>query len=1388
MNTADPKRPLPQTHDTRKRPRDRRSPQREAEPKSKAKAKAKATPKLKPRSRPRPVLKSQKQKTTSEADGGWFSIRDILDEKIERGRILYLIDWDGPDENGRPYDPTWEPAANVTPLAINAWRDKKNEEASKAANAPSQDLDSTPPESTQETDTVQASNQRQGKGPLEQRHSDSTLARLAGNRDDRDDREEEVRRHRRTDKPPARSHAPLAPREEPREPREPRGQLIASGYSGTQHQALTELELAQAKPVTKAQGAQIVVELPSVSTFDPSEFRVILPSQPSQASSQTTLPERPRTNDIAARDQRVIPDSQEISCTSASEAYSSYHGPADLPGESQFTEGPQASQGPSQDSLRAPSSSGIPSHQLDSPIVGISGFFVNPNISSNLGVSTSRVHIAPTSPSPAPLDQSSPVFQTQLEPDFDTVAATSPVATSHSTTIPASFQQHTSAQTPQGTESQHSHTTDRDSRLSSSQAAQIVQPLSSHPGEVALSATPFRESLPVIRSVDDLSIHRATPQESRPITPTNMDHTSATEPPLSAKERLRLLRESLFNDSSAAGSASPTTVSPAVLDNAPYAAFNSTPQAETRASSSKSSAADVSAPLLSPMLPPPSGDIETPTGPSFESAEAQIEPPLSRELVVVDHSSLESYIPPQIELRTTLDPSALTLSIENDVEGSPSTPTDDDFPSGLPRSANSDDDEMQVDYPQSILPHVPTGPYEYLITLPFQTSSRPQYNDIIRESEALINEYSLSFQVLPHETPRKDLVEKLDIMFSRLFDICDFPPFLDSLPSMSPEQTAKHVIGTNAKFSFVAELLHHLQALKSDKKILILVRPGKLMDLLGYVIQSAGCHYIRSDQEVVSAVDAEHPLTVILSSTSDEESSNVINADVVIAFDHTFRQNLVSPIDQRSPPILLALVNSNSIQHINMRIMENLQPLERKNMLMLAVTKAMQHVEEPEPSESLFSIAEKFARRIQMPEEDEDEFYWEPQSIPSEIFKDLYAASSQIDATQLSGQGLHTDHYPDSRKRSLMDDGGDESIRKRPKMFQPQVITSLNPISDDVRDLFEDSLAQGPDKATMVVSIDKLQLLSERFAELESKLEESKARENVWRQLSDRAQKKADTYASSINNIQLQYMDALKERGIFEADCKTAQEQAMVLSNSLESCRTEITTLKATRTELEKKLASANDALLGSSNPDLAKMAELEKELNVAKAELQRLEKKVVVMQSDTDYSKNLYDRASQRAAELAAENRGYEKKLQGLQRKADENIIEVNKAQSRNEVRELVQQVNEQKAMVREHIVELSRVKEELKSLKNGRRETRQSSVPRSPRLSSLGVMSPRNGARGPSAMGGPSSSRGTSPQPPMAVFDGPPGSGNGVQNAALFNQGPGANRFAHLRDFQRF
>lgn len=60
------------------------------------------------------------------------------------------------------------------------------------------------------------------------------------------------------------------------------------------------------------------------------------------------------------------------------------------------------------------------------------------------------------------------------------------------------------------------------------------------------------------------------------------------------------------------------------------------------------------------------------------------------------------------------------------------------------------------------------------------------------------------------------------------------------------------------------------------------------------------------------------------------------------------------------------------------------------------------------------------------------------------------------------------------------DDDNNESLRKRPKISQPPVVTSFSHIGDVVRNLLGDDLALDSEKATVVVPVDKLQALSEK--------------------------------------------------------------------------------------------------------------------------------------------------------------------------------------------------------------------------------------------------------------------------------------------------------------------
>ncbi|KAI1259375.1 hypothetical protein F5Y18DRAFT_420765 [Xylariaceae sp. FL1019] len=1202
----------------------------------------------------KPKLRSRRRDST--ADEPWFSVRDILDEKEQDGGIYYRIDWDGTDERGHPYKPSW-------------------------------------------------------------------LNRFTGTGGIRDS-----------------------------------GGRVDAGSD---------------------RGAPIVVELPQSSTFRASEYRVVQLSQATQRSSQSgsqpSSQQHQRLRPDGARQIRdldqVIPDSQEPSAFStALSTRNSY---------------PLASQQTVSQASLAEATEDISSHQRDQ-------------------FSAARL---PADALPAVSHPSSHLssigFLTQLASDWGTVHATSPAGAARNSVVPDS--QH--SVDSQHIDSQHSHHTDRPSSPSNSQAAQIVQPLGSQihgtvsqglsgfsvydeDATIPETASQSREvhSSQALSEVDGNStttvvtyeapaavsssprateqINALTPSALAPSTPTKMDQPEPVQPVSSARERLRQLREQNFRSPSSVPATESTAVSVAGTQF-------STPQQEAVVDGEGD---DGKAPsIVRSVLDTPSSlswqpvdSMETSEAPStFERLQVStfstdIDAQNSHRVPVADNhpgSNEHSMAQP-----ATLDPSTLTLSIEdpveNDIEASPSILTDDGFATGLPDgdlpAHNSDEDENQDDFPKSLIPHIATGP----------SDSRPLYNDILRENETLINEYNSSFQVLPHETPRQSTIQKLDGMFSRLFDICDFPPFLDTIRSLPSEQITKHLLDTNSKFAFIAELLDLLKQYNSEKTILILARPGELLDLLGHLVKSKGHRCVRADGQITDAIDADHNLTIAIFPTDAAPGTLPKHCDVVIAFDYTYRSELGADLEDNNL-VTLALVNVTSIQHINMSITDDLQPLERKNVLMMALVKAMGYIEDPEPSSflSLVLVANKFAKRIQMPEDDDDEFYWDPDSLPRDLFKDLHAASSQFESS--AAQTIS------SGKRPYVEDG-EHSLPKRPKLHQPPVVTNISHANDTVKVML-DRDPDSPDQATAVVSIKKLEGLQAENTALQSKLHESRVRAKQLRKLSERAQQEVNNHVATENTIQRRYMEALEDRGNFEAACKTAKKEASHFSANLDSARAEIALLKDTRAELTKKLAEVNATLLVSSIPELSRMAELEKDLAAAKAQIASLEKKATIAEVERDQIRTTYNQATQRAMETSAENRAYDQQVKSLQRKADETITEANTIQSTDNSRELQRLLAERDTLLRQRELENTRLREELKAARNGRRETRQSSVPRSPRMTALG-MSPRNG-RGPSAMG-PSSSRGTSPSAAENAS-----SGNG--QSALFNPTPGAtNRFAHLRD----
>ncbi|KAI0380745.1 hypothetical protein F5Y04DRAFT_256630 [Hypomontagnella monticulosa] len=1430
-----------------------------------------------PRRRRRTTLTQKKRKSTKSPT--WHEIRDIIDEKVERGKTYYLVDWEGSDKNGQPYAPSWEPEKNLTATAIDSWRDSKarpkhihTPSIGTKRNTSNAAVDNTghPTEESDSEDSepVRPHNcrpQRQRQRRIRKQILEHRTVRVSESESGSESSKETTHKRKRP-----RIADPLAPSgTRHHTPEVTRGLLRLTSSTGepkgesnldnrTPHSTRGDSKLEETHTVTN-----LLPFVSSSSSVSAGKNRpVSLHShQRGTQSSSFPAPGRERTDQghtlkKAISDDKVVADSQGASLVSGFSAPDTLIPSHQPDPDNTINRNPanalssftlEAEAGPNSSEAELNTSNPLPLHVH----VTQDSLSLRPNPCLVLPTShfKNNTHSQPSQP-PSPPSHS-PSYPLHPPPSPSRPPSPSSLASAPSPLSLPSTTHNSATNTDQGQTSADNNCIA--SQQSNSQAAQIVKSFNTSRGwlvtnseanftvydddsvvlptvsansqteynsqhssqalseldgntrsvsslksnqprsQLALSQTehppcPPGKAASNLQVEEGSSIKQPQPitsiQPSNPLSSQSQEvlaeiMESASPNQGSARERLRLIRDRNFARLS---TASPPVTSPV--------SANESISAEARADTQTVQA--IEAPIsadISPITPqgmtapafltqpldPAQSDQSANERQSLipEAAQTHAEQQKQDERNLEDGGSSGVDYSGHEQQPETLDPSTLTLSIERDMDVGPSLATHEPHASPLISDELVAQRELPAheggepapDYPKDLLPEILTGVNEYVVTLPFYNPIRQVYNEILRDNEDLIRTFNASFCTSPYTKSHVVTIAKLDEMFSHLLDACDLPPFREAIASMTPDQVTKHLVGTNAKFAFVAELLLCLDQVNSDKKVLILVRPGEVMDLLGCMVESRRYHYIRSGVEIVGPSTAQHLLTVVLSSTTPGERIPE-DVDVVVAFDHTYKPELVPLSLQARPRPVIVLTNICSVQHINMRIAENMDPLERKNTLLLAAINAMPYVENADPplSHGLHAAAQTFSNYIQDP--DDDEFYWDARQIPEDIFDFLHTAHAQGKPLQSIPEGFgggttsRSDQAPESRKRSHEPDDDDGASSKRPRLSQPTVVSHVKPISDLLRRLIEDDQVSESSGATISVSVDKLEAFAAKIKELEDKAEESERRTQQFRQLADRSKKEVDEYTTSINRIQAVYMSALEDRKAWETKYYQAQADANASKKEAD--------------KLVEKVAALEEQLSrpapGSDNPRSASAQASEDKIQEKDTEIAQLKRKLQTMGNDLEYTKSAYQDSSKREGELRAEMNVYAQRVEELEREHNDSTVEVNKINAENESKELVRTLNELKARVRDLEVEVGRVRDENRALKENRRGTRQSSVPRSPRLGAYGVNSPRNGGR---AKGG-SSSRGTSPAPATGVFEAGPGGGTPAPN----------NRTSHLRE----
>lgn len=264
----------------------------------------------------------------------------------------------------------------------------------------------------------------------------------------------------------------------------------------------------------------------------------------------------------------------------------------------------------------------------------------------------------------------------------------------------------------------------------------------------------------------------------------------------------------------------------------------------------------------------------------------------------------------------------------------------------------------------------------------------------------------------------------------------------------------------------------------------------------------------------------------------------------------------------------------------------------------------------------------------------------------------------------------------------------------------------------------------------------------------------------------------------SVQDLQPKYIEAIRDRCIFEERMNAEIDRRTVFQQQYEASQVEKQALKAKVEELSA--AAAFKPIVAPTTPHGVRIAKLETDLDEANAKYEAATKKLQSLTTDVEYVRAAYQSASSSASELLAENNDLKTQNKALAFKADGEIARIHEINNRGQTRDFQQLLGDKNATITQLEHDLDRMQKENRILRNGRRETRQSSVPRSPRLS---MMSPRTRG-GPN--GGGAGSRGTSP---AAGFDGGSSSTSGsvgpVPGMTYYRETPVGNpRLTQLRE----
>ena len=712
-------------------------------------------------------------------------------------------------------------------------------------------------------------------------------------------------------------------------------------------------------------------------------------------------------------------------------------------------------------------------------------------------------------------------------------------------------------------------------------------------------------------------------------------------------------------------------------------------------------------------------------------------------------------------------------SIEDELSSSPEEAS---FASKASSSQASLDNERAVPQVDGVsLPVQPVlGPAEYTIALPAEGKIQSAYADTIKAKRKMILKFvnrrdsvgsaNGSNSRTMERNEMIELIERLNDTTTH-FDL-GLPGFATQYTVRSKEHAA-FAQYAGAKFVFLDCLVEALTNV--DCSVVIASKPGPVQHLIEEFLVMKHIHVTKHDRPTSarSTTPDYHQQTLkidLLDTSSDIDIRLSSRPVLLIAFDTSFDNQSpqikrIRELNSRGRNQLLPVVHlltSNSSEHIDICLRKTMPSPQRLKLLVRGTYQAKANLggsptyvpdpsDEPEgrqmdihdlqravrksPNRKLNMMAHIVARAAVA---EDFEQYWSLGPMPEVQYDELEDTPPELsERSTAAGTAVPTPRDGRARSRTPLSRAGTPSGKKRlldPDDVRIQSVLSKRQRMSPLRDI---TPVQEPPRE----QVNELEQMREQVKNLQAELTtEKQARLKAQADLELEKTRSAD-WEKSHNTIMHRYDLRRVKQHKLDKENKRLHELIDSGKEKQEKVTQSNTSLKEQVAQLKTELNTAREELKESTVPELAALEAARSQAREAAAKAVSFGKQLENKNQDFEFTRQQYQQASTRAAELGQQNMELEAQVDVLKVQASEEtrrLREINLVQATKQDLERIDQLEQEKKGM-EKI--LKKMREDMEVFRKGRGvQTRGSSVqpPGSPGMVGVGTRS-RQGSPAP-------------------------------------------------------